>query len=258
VGSLTFVGLGLWDARDVSLRGLEAIRAADAVFFETYTSRLGGASVQDLEALYGRPVLPVARAEVEDGGRILAAARGGHAVLLAIGDSMAATTHVDLRVRAAREGIPARVVHGASILVAASGLLGLQSYKFGRTTTLAFPHGAYLAESPYDVIADNRARGLHTLALLDLDAERGRFMSASEGCALLLRVAARREAPPVGPATLACVVARAGSDAPLLRAGPLAALAGEDFGPPLHAVVVPGALHFQEEEALRALAGWTG
>jgi diphthine synthase len=28
-----------------------------------------------------------------------------------------------------------------------------------------------------------------------------------------------------------------------------------DFGPPLHSIVVPGELHFLEEEALRVLAG---
>jgi len=42
---LTFVGLGLHDHRDVSIRGLEAIRRADTVFFEGYTSRLGGTSL---------------------------------------------------------------------------------------------------------------------------------------------------------------------------------------------------------------------
>jgi diphthine synthase len=256
VGSLTFVGLGLWDHRDVSLRGLDALRRAEVLFFETYTSRLGGAGVEDLEALYGKPITPVTRAEVEDGQRILDAAKAQDVAFLAVGDSMAATTHVDLRVRAAKLGIPTRVVHGASIVVAVAGLLGLQSYKFGRSTTLAFPHGEYLAESPYDVVLGNLQRGLHTLVLLDLDAERGRYMSASEGLALLREITRRRgDAAQLRDEALACVVARAGAPDVLLRAGPLATLALEDFGPPLHTLVVPGELHFLEEEALRALAG---
>lgn len=255
MGSLTFIGLGLWDARDVSLRGVEAARSADILFFETYTSRLGGARAEDLEALFGKPITPVTRQEVEDGHRILEAARGADVAFLAVGDSMAATTHVDLRVRAAKLGIRTRVVHGASIVVAVSGLLGLQSYKFGRSTTLAFPHGEYLAESPYDVVAANLQRGLHTLVLLDLDAERGRYMTASEGAALLVEIARRRGAGPLRAESLACAVARAGSPEPLLRAGSLADLAREDFGPPLHTLVVPGELHFLEEEALRVLAG---
>lgn len=255
VGSLTFIGLGLWDARDVSLRGAELARTADVRFFETYTSRLGGAAVRDLEAVVG-PVTPVTRQEVEDGQRILDAAHTSDVAFLAVGDSMAATTHVDLRVRAAKLGIATRVVHGASIVVAVAGLLGLQSYKFGRSTTLAFPHGAYLAESPYDVITSNLQRGLHTLVLLDLDAERGRYMSATEGAALLLEITRRRgDAAMLRAEALACVVARAGAPDVLLRAAPLAQIAKEDFGAPLHTLVVPGELHFQEEEALRVLAG---
>lgn len=255
MGSLTFVGLGLHDERDISLKGLEAARRAEVLFYETYTSRLAGAEARDLEKLYGKAVTPVTRAEVEDGRRILDAARGQEVVFLSVGDSMAATTHVDLRVRAAKLGIATRIVHGASVLVAVAGLLGLQSYKFGRSTTLAFPHGDYLAESPYERIAQNLQHGMHTLVLLDLDAERGRSMSASEGLALLLALGRRRGDNLLRAETLACVVARAGSDAPLLRAGPMGELAREDFGGPLHSIVVPGELHFLEEEALKVLAG---
>lgn len=255
MGSLTFVGLGLHDARDVSLKGLDAIRAADVVFLESYTSRLAGASASGLERMYGKEITALGRERVEQGDAILEAARRGNVVVLVAGDPMAATTHVDLRLRAARSGIPTRIVHGASIIAAVPGLLGLQGYKFGRTTTLAFPHGGQVAESPYEVVAANLARGLHTLVLLDLDAERGRFMTANEGLGLLLEVARRRSGGPVGPATLACVVARAGSEEPFLRAGPMAELAKEDFGPPLHTIVVPGELHFLEEEALRVFAG---
>lgn len=37
---LTLVGLGLNDERDVSIRGLEAIRAADILYLENYTATL--------------------------------------------------------------------------------------------------------------------------------------------------------------------------------------------------------------------------
>jgi diphthine synthase len=39
------------------------------------------------------------------------------------------------------------------------------------------------------------------------------------------------------------------------RRGPASPLAREDFGEPLHSIVVPGELHFLEEEALKVLAG---
>jgi len=54
--------------------------------------------------------------------------------------------------------------------------------------------------------------------------------------------------------TLLCVVARAGSENPLIRADRLKKLKREDFGPPLHTLVLPGKLHFAEAEALVKLA----
>ena len=251
---LTFVGLGLWDEDDVSVKGLAAARAADIVFAETYTAFLGGTDAARLEKALGRPVRWLTRAEVEDGGVILEAAHARDAALLVVGDSLTATTHTDLRLRCAKEGVPTRIVHGASVATAVPGLLGLANYKFGRTTTLVFPEGRYFATSPYDVVAENLARGLHTLVLLDLRAEDRRFMTASEGAALLLRAEEERKLGAIGPDTLTCVVARAGSPAPIVARGALARIAAADFGPPLHTIVVPGKLHFMEEEALAALA----
>jgi diphthine synthase len=54
---------------------------------------------------------------------------------------------------------------------------------------------------------------------------------------------------------LACVVARAGSPDPVVRAGYVKDLLSEDFGEPLHTLVIPGELHFKETEALVKLAG---
>lgn len=251
---LTFVGLGLWDEKDVSLRGLEAVKAADAVYAEWYTAHLGGATPEKLVSFYGRDVAFLDRDPLERGEAILEEARTKNVVLLAVGDSMTATTHVDLRVRAAELGIPTRVIHGASIATAVAGLLGLMSYKFGRATTIVFPDGSYFPTSPYDVLRDNRARGLHTLTLLDLRASEGRYMSASEGAALILRMEKERGEGVFSDASEVYAIARAGSPEPGVWRGPLAAMAKADLGPPLHTLVVPGALHFVEEAATRALA----
>lgn len=63
---LTFVGLGLHDHTDVSVKGLERIRNADIVFFEGYTSRLGGTSVKEMEEFFEKKVTFVSRRDVED------------------------------------------------------------------------------------------------------------------------------------------------------------------------------------------------
>ena len=55
---LIFIGLGLYDERDISVKGLDAVHAADRVYAEFYTSRLMGAAHEKLEAFYGRKIRP--------------------------------------------------------------------------------------------------------------------------------------------------------------------------------------------------------
>ena len=84
LGELVFVGLGLHDEMDVSLRGLEEIREAEAVFAEFYTSLMAGLSVRKLEKLTGKRVSVVSRRhlEEENGRMILQEAEKGKTVLL--------------------------------------------------------------------------------------------------------------------------------------------------------------------------------
>ena len=254
MGDLVFIGLGLFDEKDISVKGIEAARAADAVFAEFYTSSLRGTTVETLQLTVGKPIRVLSRKDVEQGTEILEAARHGTAALLVPGDPMAATTHVELRMRAHEAGIRSRIVHGASIVSAAAGLLGLQSYKFGRATTVPFTDEKFRPASPLEVIDENRKRGLHTLVLLDL-TEGGEFLTASEAIRYLLDVAKEKKSKAFTADTLVCAIGRAGSDAPRVvarRAGDLVAI---DLGRPLHCLVVPGELHFMEKEALVKLAG---
>jgi len=246
---LTFVGLGLYDERSITVEGREAVRDADRVFAEFYTSKLLGATVEDLEAYHDTEIEVRDRAGVErDPEAILRAAEEGDAVFLTAGDTMISTTHVDLRLRATERGIDTRVVHAPTAESAASGLTGLQNYRFGKATTLPFEyaHGADgVPASVTDAIDENRERGLHTLVYLDIKARNDEYMTADHAAAQL-------EAE-YGD-LLAVVVARAGSPDPLVTADRLSALASRDFGDPLHLLVVPGDLHHVEADALRDLA----
>ena len=254
-GNLTFVGLGLYDAQDLSLKALETIRKADAVYIEFYTAHLTGAKESDLEQCIGKPLTVLSRNETEQGTQLLTKAQTKKVVFLTCGDPMIATTHVDLRLRAHKQGIPTSVVHGSSIVTAVPGLLGLQQYKFGRTTTLAYPEKDYFPTSPYMIIKDNLNLGLHTLVLLDIQEEQKRYMTINEGLDLLLRMEDTHRDALFMDETVVCGVARAGSFDPIVKADCLSRLRLHEFGPPLHTIVVPGRLHFMEVEALEVLAG---
>lgn len=244
---LTFIGLGLYDERSITVEGQETLREADQVFAEFYTSKLAGTTLEDLESYHETDIEVRDRADVEqDPEPIFDAAEAGNAVFLVVGDPMVSTTHTDLRLRAHERGIDTRVIHGTTAQAAASSLTGLQNYRFGKATTIPFAYkGSTIPESVLDTIRENRERGLHTLCYLDIKAEEGRYMTASTG--------AKRLAPELGDA-LAVVVARAGSPDPLVVADSLPALAKGEFGDPLHLLVIPGDLHHVESEALVNLA----
>jgi diphthine synthase len=255
-GRLSLVGLGLCDEKDVSARGLEEIRAADVVFAEQYTSTLGEGALGALERICGKRIQLLSRKELEEGSIVIDSAQGSRVALLVAGDPMAATTHVDVRLRAAEKSIETIIVHAPSVLTAAPGLLGLQHYKLGRVATIPFTRDGYAPVSPYEVVIDNLRRGLHSVVLLDIDSDAKRFMTANEGFGLLLDMAGRCPGDEgLTDRSLACVVARAGAPDCLLSAGTIGEMKARDFGPPLHTIIIPGKLHFMEEEALRAFAG---
>jgi diphthine synthase len=247
---LIFVGLGLYDESDISLKGLHELKHCDEVFAEFYTAKLGQFDKESFETLIGKKIEVLSREDTEKGDRIITSAAQKSVVFLTCGDPMIATTHVDLRLRAIKQGIPTKIIHNSSIATAVPGLLGLQNYKFGRTTTLAFAEKEYFPTSPYNVIYNNKKAGLHTLVLLDIQTEKNRFMTANEGLELLLQMEEKLKKHLFDDDTLVCVVARAGGPTPVVTADMMYRLRKKDFGPPLHTIVVPGNLHFMEIEAL--------
>ena len=247
---LTFIGLGLYDDESITVEGRAALDDVDRAFAEFYTSHLVGATVEDLEVAHGVDIEVRDRAGVEqEPDDILAAAEDDHIAFLTAGDTMISTTHVDLRLRAIDRGIDTRVIHGVTAQTAASGLTGLQNYRFGKSVTLPFPDAHGGGDVPGSVIESveaNRERGLHTLVYLDIKADRDEYMTADVAAGLLAEA---------WTDTLGVAVARAGSPDPVVAADSLSRLAEREFGDPLHLLVVPGDLHHVESDALAALGG---
>ena len=247
---LLFVGLGLWDHTDISVKGLLAVRNADYVLLEGYTSRLMGSGPAEMEAFFNRPILVLGRSQVEDDPRaFLSLAREETVAFLTAGDPMVSTTHADLRLRAHAMGIQTKLIHGASIATAVCGLSGLQNYRFGKSCSLPFPEGRWHPKTPFNVIRENLARDLHTLVYLDIKEDR--FMTIPEAVTLLETMAGEEGIP----IPLYVGIARAGSPDPVVKAGSGDQLKVSDFGGPLHILAVPAPLHPVEEEYLSAFAG---
>jgi len=258
MGKLIFIGLGLGDERGITLRGMEAAMACDQVFVETYTSKMAGGSMGRLGEMLDKKLVFLGRDEVEKGEAVLDAAKNHFVCLLVPGDPMSATTHVDLRLRARELQIETEVIGGVSALTSVPAMLGLQTYKFGRTVTIPFQQPNFKPTSFYEMALENFKAGLHTLCLLDIQSAEGKYMTANEGFDVLASVEKELNKDFIKPKLLVCVVARAGEKDCLARAGHFDEMRKRDFGLPLHSIVIPGKLHFLEAKALVELAGAPG
>ena len=264
--ALYMIGIGLNDEKDISLKGLEAVKKCTKVYLEKYTSILH-CDIKKLEELYAKKVIIADRDMVESKAEdtILKDAAETDTAFLVVGDIFGATTHTDIMLRAKKSKIKVHVINNASILNAI-GITGLELYKFGKTTSIVFPQENWMPETPYDVLKENQKMGLHTLCLLDIkvaepspeDIKKGinkpqkpRFMRVNEAIDYLIDIEQMRGENVFTAETLCIGCARLGSDNPTIIAGKAKELIEKDFGEPLHCLIIPGKLHFIEEEALQ-------
>lgn len=266
---LYIIGLGLGDERDITLRGLEAVKKCEKLYMEAYTSLLSfGLSsdgLSNLEKLYGKPFTVADREMVEEkSDDMLLEACNADVAFLVVGDPFGATTHTDLVVRAKKLGVDVKVVHNASVMNAI-GVCGLQLYRYGETVSLPFFTETWRPDSFYEKIQRNRALGLHTLCLLDIRVKeptleslaRGRkqyepprYMTIKTAIEQLLEVEQGRGTSAYNQDTICVGLARLGSEDQLVVAGSMKQLLTVDFGPPLHCLVIAGETHPIEEEML--------
>ncbi|VVB57533.1 Diphthine synthase [uncultured archaeon] len=276
VGPLFLVGLGLCDEQDVSARSIELLRTCTGLFAESYTNLMREGTLRRLEEKIGRKIKPLGREEVESEKIILDACSLGPTALLVPGDPMTATTHSSLITAAKEKGIEAHILHASSIFTAAPGAAGLQIYKMGKTATITYWRKNYEPAAFIDIVAENLARGAHTLCLLDIDPEMG-CMKPSQALEIMEKAQEKRKkenpalAPVLSPATPLFVLWHVGwpdqkiwagkkehypySGRPQKEpgSGPAAsAPSREPDGPAV--ILIAGKMHFAEEENWKSLS----
>lgn len=244
---LFVIGTGLCDASDMTIRGMDAVRRARTIYLEGYTSLLQ-CSIAEFSSALGKEITVLSREDVEQRiEQILEEARATDIALLVIGDPFGATTHADLVLRARALGVPITIIHNTSIMNAV-GELGLELYRYGKTVSIPYWQKGFEPTSFLEGIADNLARGLHTLCLLDIKADEERFMTVQEGLALLRK--ADVQGSVVSDDLLVVGVARLGTPTQLIVPGRLTLVEQLEFGAPPHCIVIPGRLHPIEAEML--------
>lgn len=242
--ALNLIGLGLFDEKDISVKGLEIARESDEIFIEQYTSKLFGTSVSKISELIGKEVKELDRENIEQDSLLIDRAEDKDISLLVGGDPLVATTHYDLFLEARKGDFSVNVIHSSSIYTAICET-GLFIYKFGKSCSVPYSEEGYEPKSFLEVIEKNKELGTHTLVFLDLEPNEDRYMTVSEAIDELLESDELTESDKV------IGIARLGSNDSEIKYGKAKDLKDYDFGSPLHCMVVPGDLHFKEKEALR-------
>lgn len=251
---LWFVGTGISGHRGLSLAAVDVLKKCSVIYVERFTSALSDNELQSLNSLLGKEVRPVQRWFVEDGREILETARKNEVALVTYGDPLVATTHSELRSRAARNSINTRVLHSASGIPSIMGETGLHIYKFGRMVTImSEPQSAV---SVYNTIFENLLAGIHTLILTEYSHDESKepfFLDPGSVFKMLHDVECDQNYQIFSDKTFAVVASRVGMADQRITSGKVGSLAKVDFGAGPHSVIVTGSLHFTETEAIVAL-----
>ena len=239
--TLYIIGIGLSDEKDISVKGLEIVKQSEIIYLENYTSLLQ-CSTQDLAKFYDKEIILADRITTEQGDyKIIEEAKTQDVAFLVIGDPFSATTHTELMKQAKENNVKVKVINNASILTAI-GVTGLQLYKFGKVTSIPFDNPNL--ETPYNILKENK--NMHTLFLLDIQPPR--FMTVPQAIKILESIEERKQENLISEDTLVIGCARLGTENPIIKSGKLKDIKQFDFGKPPHCLIIPGKMHFSEEE----------
>lgn len=238
------LGVGLNKITDLPYSAVEKLKQCDLIYFEYYTS-VYNSTKEEIETFLNKEIIMANRELVENNSQLLENAKTKNVAFLVIGDVFAATTHIELYQQAKKQQILVEIIPNASILTAV-GITGLELYKFGKTTSIPFPN--YEITTPYDVAKDNQP--LHTLFLLDLKPDENKFLSPNEALNILLKIEKTKNNNLFTKETKMLVCLRLATETQAIHYNTIENLLNLDYGPPPYCLILPGKLHFKEEELL--------
>ncbi len=248
---LWIIGLGIYGFKGLSKYAFDILKDIDIILFEDYTSPIYY-DIKELESIIDKEVKIVQRWYVEDGRELLSLAEKNNIALLVYGDPLIATTHMDLIIRAKERSIRVKVIHNASSITSIIGETGLHIYKLGSIATIV--NNKEASKSVYKVIYNNLKSGLHTLLLLEYDKEKNFFLDPSIALRYLLDYEQEFKLNAINNDTYIIIASRVGEEDERIIASNLSSFLEYEFGKPPHSIIIPGSLHFTEEDSLKYIS----
>ena len=246
---LVFAGLGL-NEKTITNEIIEEIKDADKIYFERYTSP----PMPYNEYEYNFQYEQVGREFIEDGNKILEQSKEEKVILLTYGNPMIATTHMDLKMRAAEVGISTKVLHNTSITTVLPGETGLHSYKFGRITTL-MAETQIAPLSVYEVIYKNLLSELHSTILMEYNLDTKKYLDPIDAIKQLLKIEEEQKKQVINESTILIIASRVGMNKQEIICESVSELLKKHYDKPPYTLIIPGKLHFTEIESLQQLFG---
>jgi len=175
-GIFYFIGTGLKGSiESLTIEGLIAIMQSDIIYYDSYTSYQSEDLVNTLKDITKKEIVSINRKEVEEQYESFYKDLPEKSIsFLVTGDPFVATTHHWLYDWLISKNVKVKVINNVSIIHYISSILGLHSYKFGKTTSIPYYNEEYVPESVVKTILNNLSINAHTIVLLDLD--KGSFM----------------------------------------------------------------------------------
>ena len=253
---LNLVGLGLWQGH-ITGEAREALSRSDKVYLDYYTNISKDITPASLAEIIGKPVEPVGRDRLEFPGvrNLLREASNKNISIAVIGDPLVATTHIIVLEEARSLHIPFKIIHGISGVYMSILESLLQIYKFGRITTLVYPYGNTFPYSVLKQIYTNICTRSHSLVLLDLKLDEGRIMHANEAADIIIEMEHNMWGESILEDLTTIVAEASGTPWQRITVKSLGETREEKFDIIPQSLIIPGPLHFEEEESLAKLLG---
>jgi len=236
--SFYLIGLGL-NEKSLTLEALEAIKKSKKVYLEKYTVDFPYKK-SFLEKALKKNVVELPREKIES-EKFLNCAKKHDIALLVYGDALSATTHSELILYCRKNNIHFKIFHNASILTAVAET-GLQMYKFGKTASIPAWKENWEPNSFAKIIKNNLSVDAHTLILADIGLN---IKNAKEQ----LKKSLENEGVKIKKIVLCSNI---GTEKAEIIYAPIKELPDNISLP--YCFIIPGKLHFIEEEFLSKLA----
>uniref|UniRef100_A0A7N0R9S2 diphthine methyl ester synthase n=1 Tax=Kalanchoe fedtschenkoi TaxID=63787 RepID=A0A7N0R9S2_KALFE len=231
---LYVIGLGLGNEKDITIRGLEAVKRCEKVYMEAYTSLLSfGLSsngLSALETMYGKPITIDDREMVEEkADEMLSEASDCDVAILVVGDPFG---QENLGLKDLLDNL--EIVNLDACLIYTIVLFS-ETVEPVPTRSLVTARPRYLNLHHIGV----KEPTFESLCRGKKQYEPPRYMSINTAIEQLLEIEEKEESS-----------GKLGSEDQKVEAGPMGQLLRVDFGEPLHCLVITGETHPIEEEML--------